>query len=402
MTNGTEMPRLQDGIYLGPGLPKAFLFVVADFAPGCDSVEAGAALRRVWEVLADLRRGLVRDLGATRPGEEDVRVDTDTFDALLGYGASLFEPERGLTRSDRPDLLVALGHPDGPFPSLRWGPGVSSRSGEGDVCLQLTGRDSQAVSRAVVEIWKLIVDEGLPLSIRETFEGFARDDGRSWIGFHDGVSNIRRSQRGAAVRCSGDPEWNRGGTYLAFLRCAVDLGAWRRLRREEQEIVVGRDKLSGNALEKVEWDGARLHPRSFPSPPSTPGGPSEERDAFRDPPETADPIVEASHVHRANQNRAEPTTPAAHRVFRQGFEYLDGFAPNGPSLGLNFVSFQGDLEHLRQILGLAGWLGGVNFGGRAERCPGEPEPIELVDLRAGGFYAVPPRGEPFPGAALYA
>jgi len=391
-------PELQPGIYLGPGAPKAFLLAIAEFAPGCDSAQAGTALRRVWEVLADLRRGVVRDTEATRPGEEGARVDADTFDALLGYGASLFGPGRDLTELVRPDLLVALGHPGGPFPTLRWGSDVPPGSGEGDVCLQLTGRDSQAVSRAVVEVWKLIVDEELPLSIRETYEGFARDDGRSWIGFHDGVSNIRRSQREAAVRCAGDPAWNRGGTYLAFLRCGVDLAAWRRLAREQQEILVGRDKLTGNPIEKVEWDGIRLHPRAFPSPAGTP----EERDAFLDPPETGDPVVEASHIHRANQNRAEPTTPAAHRIFRQGYEYLDGFAAGEPAIGLNFVSFQGELEHLRQILGLAGWLGGVNFGGRAQRGPGEPEPIELIELRAGGFYAVPPRAKPFPGAGLFA
>ncbi|HEX5375845.1 MAG TPA: hypothetical protein VFW48_06780 [Solirubrobacterales bacterium] len=395
------MPELQAGIYLGPGLPKAFLFAVADFAPGCDSARAGAALRRVWEMLGELRRGVVRDTEATRPGEESAGVDADTFDALIAYGASLFDPRRGLTESPRPELLVSLGHPGGPFPNMRWGPDVLPGSGEGDVCLQLTGRDSQAVTRAAVEVWKLIVDEDLPLSIRETYEGFGRDDGRSWIGFHDGVSNVRRSQRGAAVRCAGDPGWNRGGTYLAFLRCAVDLAAWRRIGREEQEVLVGRDKLTGHALRGVSWDGTRLHPRPFQPPLEGPGGTPEERDAFRDPPETGDPIVEASHIHRANQNRAEPTTPAAHRIFRQGYEYLEGFTADGPDLGLNFVSFQGDLEHLRQILGLSGWLGGVNFGGRANRGPGEPDPIELISLRAGGFYAVPPLGEPFPGASLY-
>jgi deferrochelatase/peroxidase EfeB len=382
---------LQAGIYLRPGkLPPAFLFAVLDFVPGCG--RAADALGRVWEMLAELRRGVVR--------EEGVTIDPGTFDALLGYGARFFEPGRGLSDAARPESLVPLEHPRGPFASLRWAPGIAPRSGEGDVCLQLTGRDAHAVGRAAVETWKLIADESLPLTVRETYDGFARDDGRSWIGFHDGVSNIRPSKRLDAVRCPGDPGWNRGGTYLAFLRCAVDLVAWRALPREQQEVLVGRDKLSGRALERVEREGDRIFPRAFPPSPAGAGAVPAESEFFLDPPETGDPVVEASHIHRANQNRAEPSTHAGHRIFRQGYEYLDGIGPAGPALGLNFVSFQRDLEHLRQILGLADWLGGVNFGGRHDRDPGEPEPPELITLRAGGFYAVPPEGSPFPGAGL--
>jgi deferrochelatase/peroxidase EfeB len=256
------------------------------------------------------------------------------------------------------------------------------------------------VNRAAVEVWKAIVDDDLPLKIRGAYDGFARDDGRSWIGFHDGVSNIRPSQRLAAVECVGDPDWNQGGTYLAFLRCAVDLAAWRRLTREEQEILVGRDKLSGCALEGVSDQDGQLAPRPFPGCPAAADADPQERDKFRDPPESGEPIVEASHIHRANQNRTEPTTHAGHRIFRQGYEYLDGFA-DGPRLGLNFVSFQRDLEHLWQILGLPSWLGGVNFGGRDDRGANEPPPIELISLEAGGLYAAPPQAEPFPGAQLF-
>jgi deferrochelatase/peroxidase EfeB len=122
-----------------------------------------------------------------------------------------------------------------------------------------------------------------------------------------------RSQRRAAVECIGDPHWNRGGTYLAFLRCEVDLGAWRKLSREEQKMLVGREMLTGCALEKVVAKDGKLTPRASPGCPAMEGATPEDRDVFRDPPETGDPIVEASHIHRANQNRAEPTTSAAHR-----------------------------------------------------------------------------------------
>lgn len=403
MATTVDQGNLQQGIYLSPDHrpPNSFLFLVIDLACETDGAGAAQGIERMWEMLAELRRGLVRDLVATRDGERGERIDPDTFDVLLGYGASLFDPDRGLTRSRRPDHVTPLGHNHGPFPGLRWAPGIASRSGEGDLCLQLTGRDDHAVSRAAVEVWKLVVDENLPMILREAHHGFARDDGRSWIGFHDGVSNIRRSQRRAAVECTGDPDWNRGGTYLAFLRCEIDLKAWRELSREEQEMLVGRDMLTGCALERVVVENGKLTPRAFSGCPAREGATPEERDIFRDPPETGDEIVEASHIHRANQNRAEPTTPAAHRIFRQGYEYLESIGPDGPRLGLNFVSFQRDLEHLRQILGLRSWLGEVNFGGPAEPEQGQPRPIQLIGVRAGGLYAVPPRESPFPGARLF-
>jgi len=393
---------LQDGIYLSPAArpPNALLILTLDFEANVEAAAAREALARVWEVLIDLRAGVVRDLRASQEDEADQRIEQGTFEVLLGYGASFFDPTRGLTQAHRPTRLTRLARDREPFSNLPWASGAS-RGGEGDLCLQLTGRDVQATSRAAVEIWKSIVDGRLPLAVTGSFDGFARDDGRSWIDFHDGVSNIRPSQRLAAVECQGDPDWNRGGTYLAFLRCAVELAAWRKLPRSAQELLIGRDKLTGCALEGTTERGGALVPRPYPGCPAAADASPEDRDKFRDPPETGDPVVEASHIHRANQNRTEPTTHAGHRIFRQGYEYLAGFGPDGPDLGLNFISFQRDLEHLWQILGLPGWLGGVNFAGRQDRGQGEPEPIDLLSLEAAGFYAVPSRERPFPGSKLF-
>lgn len=401
-TTFVDTGELQDGIYLSPATPppKAFRLLILEFKGDVEADRARAALQEVCGVLTELRDGVVRDLRATQAGEADQLVEAETFDFLLGYGPSFFDPAKGLTEAKRPARLSRLAYHRQPFSNLPWS-SEASRGGEGDLCLQLTGRDAHATSRAAVEVWKAISDHQLPLAISGSFDGFARDDGRSWIGFHDGVSNIRPSQRLAAVACQGDPDWNRGGTYLAFLRCKVDLAAWRRLPRSAQELLVGRDKLTGCALEgAIERDGKVL-PRPYAGCPASAGASAEDRDKFRDPPETGDAVVEASHIHRANQNRTEPTTHPGHRIYRQGYEYLTGVDRSGPDLGLNFVSFPRDLEHLWQILGLPGWLGGVNFGGRADRGTGEPEPIDLLSLDAAGFYAVPPRERPFPGARLF-
>jgi hypothetical protein len=65
------------------------------------------------------------------------------------------------------------------------------------------------------------------------------------------------------------------------------------------------------------------------------------------------------------------------------------------------VSFQRDLRRLKSILGLRSWLGDANFGGTRDPQPREPVPVELMSVTAGGYYAVPPKSEPFPGAEIF-
>ncbi|MDQ3729426.1 MAG: hypothetical protein M3355_07525, partial [Actinomycetota bacterium] len=173
-----ETGALQSGIYLSPATPppNAFLFLTLDINADVDSASARVAVRRVLGVLTDLRAGLVRDLLATREEEADQPIDAGTFDFLLGYGASFFDSTRGFTRAKRPARLTGLTRHREPFANLPWSP-EASRGGEGDLCLQLTGRDAHAVSRAAVEVWKAIGEDRLPLAISGSFDGFARDDG---------------------------------------------------------------------------------------------------------------------------------------------------------------------------------------------------------------------------------
>jgi deferrochelatase/peroxidase EfeB len=368
--------------------------------------EAASALGEVMEMLSRLQQdGEARDLNATREGESSARIPSKTFSFLVGYGASLFDSGRHdppLTAAERPSFLTYLSHQDAAFATIPWAvEATESTPGEADVCLQLNGLTENAVARPPVEVWKLIIDHNLPLEIVGTYAGFHRDDGRSWIDFHDGLSNIESSQRLAALEAADDPPWMKDGTYMAFLRLEVDLGAWRELSRVEQEIIVGRDKLTGCPLERVERKDGELVPHAIPGCPLTAESTPAERASYMDPPQTSDPLVEASHIHRANQNRAAPTTAASQRIFRQGYEFLDSISSEGPRLGLNFVSFQNSLERLQQVLAMSGWLGDVNFGGPHEPAGGEPPPLLLLRLLAGGFYAVPPRHEPFPGAELF-
>jgi Dyp-type peroxidase family len=260
-----------------------------------------------------------------------------------------------------------------------------------------------------VEVWKIIVDEKppLPLDIVTSYGGFNRDDRRSWLGFYDGINNIRSDERRAAIEVvSKNPPWMEGGTYMAFLRIAIDLAEWRRLSCAHQELLIGRDKLTGCPLAGIYPDPqGRLVP--VPLVADRLAGTPLGSPAYLDPPRPREQLLQASHMHRANINRDGPAgEDENNRIFRQGYEFLEAFANGQPRLGLNFVSFQRRLSRLTNLLDTAGWLGDVNFGGSAHPQRGQPRPISFLSMIAGGFYAVPPQadpsqGEEFPGAGIF-
>ncbi|MDQ3982991.1 MAG: Dyp-type peroxidase [Actinomycetota bacterium] len=407
MHSATRKDRIQDGVFFRKGErpPPHFLFLLVNVRAGTPSKQAAAAVERVVDTLGRLRRdGEISDLQPQEAGESAAKLPRDNFTFLVGYGARFFDPRRHdppLTEAARPEFMTYLARDRGEFATIPWAVDVADEiDGEADLCLQLNGETASAVNRAAVEVWKEVADGGLPLQIAGFHSGFQRDDGRSWLDFHDGISNIESSHRLPALEADADPEWMEGGTYLAFLRVAVDLVAWRELTRAQQEVIVGRDKLTGCPLERVDHTNGELVPVPLPGCPVGDGSKRLQRASFFDPPQRNDRLVESSHTHRANQSRAAPG-PGSQRIFRQGYEFLASIDEDGPRLGLNFVSFQKDLERLKSVLGLEGWLGDVNFGGPTRPEPGDPPQVPLITLLAGGYYAVPPRAKPFPGAGLF-
>jgi deferrochelatase/peroxidase EfeB len=397
--------RQQPGIYFRggerpkPSYRSLLLCVPSGVRPG----ELSAALERIWRMLGELQRGDVRDLDGQDAFERSkARAELGSVDVMLGLGPRLFEGLRHdplLVSAAAPEMLVALENDREPLPGVPWAE-RRDQSAHADLVLQLTGPTEAAVARTAVEIWKLIVDERLPFEVSATFSGFARGDGRGWLDFHDGVSNLPSEERLTAITAGREVSWMAGGTYMAFLRFAVDLRVWRALRREQQELIVGRDKLTGRPVIAVSQDpGGVLRPVVESGDAAADRVRVPGRD-FREPPDVVDPLVKASHLQRANRNRASPAAPAGQRIFRQGYEFLAEMGPSGPRLGLNFVSFQGDLGGLRRVLHLPGWLGDVNFGGSTDAADGMPQ-VSLISLLCGGFFCVPPRAEPFPGASLF-
>lgn len=408
------MSTLQQGIYHGPGRrpPAHFALVFLRAAPEANAVSVDAALREVTAMLRELAAGNVSEL----PGHP---VPGGNMEFLLGFGPKSFGiadtkvpcpaalGPRFRFRSPRPTgggpLLIGAGLP--------YAADTVHNDATEEFCLQITANTQLAVSRAVVELWKLLSDERTEDTRMATLEiagihtGFQREDGRSWIGFHDGVSNLDSRDREQAITIAdseaGEDAWTVGGTYVVFLRLAVDLNQWHHLPRVQQELLVGREKLTGAPLIARGPDG---------QPVSAPGCPvagtaevlQAGNEACLEPGPTDDPVLLASHVRRANlAGTSDPDQGGSLRVFRQGYEFFEPVAAApGFRVGLNFVSFQDSPDRLLRVLTQRGWLGGVNFGGQ----PGQEGPAaRLLTVRAAGTYLVPPVREtaPYPGAEVF-
>jgi len=387
--------RLQDGIYFASGTTplSAYRLVLLNVRGAASAAEVRGALATMWGKLQQLREG-VFDEGAPAVGGA---ADPGELSCLLGFGASLFARYGGLAR---PGGVEPLG--DLPFKSLRW-VAADRRIGEADLVVQLIAKSELAVDRAVVELWTWTSSAQVPLEILTVYNGFKRDDGRSWLGFHDGVNNIESSQRRGVIEATGgNPAWMDGGTYMAFLRLALDLVAWHQLSPAIQEIIVGRDKQSGCPLVRVD---PGLKPVAMAGCPA--GSNHPQSASYKNPPLPGvdQGLLRESHMHRVNLNRqGPPDEEQNNRIFRQGYEFVESLGAGGLRVGLNFVSFQRSLGNITRILHLPGWLGDANFGGVADASapvPGGLAPLRLISVIAGGYYAVPPSAKPFPGADIF-
>jgi Dyp-type peroxidase family len=392
MGRGIREFLLQDGIYFRKGDPppgRCYRLMLLNVARGATLREAGDAISMVWAMLSRLRDGFVLEFGPEPPEADRETAQKAKLTCLLGFGARLF---RNHPELPPPPGVVPLDEVR--FPSLPWAPQQDQSTGEADLALQLIANSELAVNRAIVETWMLIDENRLPLEIVTFFGGFNREDRRGWLGFHDGISNVTRDDRRRVLEVSvEDPRWMLGGTYMGFLRLAIDLKAWRRLPLEHQELLVGRDKTTGCPLESVDCG----------PPKRQPGCPFRSRSRDRDKyvtaptPPVATPLRQ-SHIHRTNPNR-QGTQDGDNRIFRQGYEFVEMAGSRNLRVGLNFVSFQRDVARLRGILTQSGWLGDANFGGVAT---GHNDAFSFVSMLGEGFYAVPPRkGERFPGASLF-
>jgi deferrochelatase/peroxidase EfeB len=425
------MKKLQEGIYYRRDQFDAtvvkndtFAAVFLRFADNLTSSKAMEHLQDLWLMYRDLKRGILRDLPSQRVSSGDLKI-------LIGFGPRIFSVQ-GIVRKIPRDLKERQFCMPVRGKSILEGSGIkfceqpTNQGISEHIMIQFVSKSQLAAYRAVAETWKhvkRIEPPNMALSFTTFFTGFQRDDGRSWLGFHDEVSNMKNAtERKKAIvidirnnNLIPQDYWTAGGTYIAFMRLRIDLAAWEAIERRKQEILIGRDKLSGVPLIGVDRNGNPIkrigcpphskirtfdkryhdHPDYFQIPDflSTRRSKIDANASVR--------LLSQSHIGRTrHMDRIKSCDPASRRIFRQGFEFIEpSYSESHGHLqfGLNFISFQNDPSRLLFILTDPNWLGNSNFGG-AGNIYGLKN---FLTVQAGGIFFVPPVEKPFPGASIF-
>jgi len=425
--------RFQKGIYFrnepfhfvskdeSPNDSFAILFVrVSSTAP---TNRISEELGSLWNIYKDLGKGKIIHL----PG---CIVPSGQLSVLIGFGPTLFSI-RGIERKiprdfkDKQFLPPIGGAPVIHDSGIKYSHFQHENLGTTQhIGIQFTSKTQLATYRAVVETWKYLSNiepSKRILNFTEFFTGFQRDDSRSWLGFHDQVSNIDTlNERKEAIFINRGNNnlvprdfWTEGGTYLAFLRTAINLEIWEKIEQKQQEIIIGRDKLTGIPLAGIDKKGNPVttercppvseiraydkrfhdHPDYFSKPQlSKMNGVDESASIQR---------LSQSHIGRVRHvNHLRAGNTASRRIFRQGFDFIQPIYNNSTMkliVGLNFVSFQNDPGRLFFILTDPNWLGNTNFGGAGQIYGID----DLLSVLAAGVFFVPPDEKPFPGASIF-
>lgn len=198
---------------LGP-FTEAAIFLVAVVQPGGED--------GVREVLADVP-GLKRSVGFRIPEGELSRV--------AGIGADLWD--RICAGRPRPAELHRFIPVAGDRHAAPSTPGdllFHIRAHRLDLCFELAQRLTNRLSG-----FARVVDE---------VHGFRSFDERDLLGFVDGTENPEGAEAAAAVTIADEDPAFAGGSYVIVQKYLHDLTTWDRLPVEQQELIIGRTKLS--------------------------------------------------------------------------------------------------------------------------------------------------------------
>ncbi|MGV0793948.1 Dyp-type peroxidase [Mycolicibacterium sp. XJ1819] len=319
-----------------------------------------ATLRELTEEIRGLMAGeppKTRD-PAYPPVDSGILGDKPPADDLsiaVSVGASLFDDRFGL--SDRkPRELVTM-----PFlANDRLDPKLS----HGDLAIIFEAGHNDTVQYALRQLMRRTRSD---LVLRWMVDGYARGIGagraseaatpRNLLGFKDGTSNLDVDDSAVMDRHvwvgpdDGEPEWAVGGSYQAIRIIRMFVEFWDRTQLVEQEVIFGRNKISGAPLGRD--------------------------DEFDDPDYAEDPegkrIPLTAHIRLAN-----PRTPqtAENLILRRGFNYSRGFDGAGRlDQGLAFVAYQRSLQK--------------GFLTVQSRLKGEPLEEYILPVGGGFFFVLP-------------
>jgi deferrochelatase/peroxidase EfeB len=180
---------------------------------------------------------------------EAYQLGANRLTVTIGFGRSMFVTSAGEDRfgisKQLPAALVALPHFSGDE--------LIAADSDGDLFLQACADDPQVAFHAVRSIARIAPDIA---TLRWTQIGFSPDNTggtpRNLMGYKDGTinSNVHPpSDLDSTVWAGSEgPAWMSGGSYLVYRRIRIELEHWDRIPPDQQEQVIGRQKLSGAPL----------------------------------------------------------------------------------------------------------------------------------------------------------
>ncbi len=167
--------------------------------------EVRKCIEGLWKMYNNLKIGYWYNL-------ENCAFPPGGLTVLIAYGQRIFELS-GITKKIPSDfkekqfLPPKSGKPILPGSGIRYSDHIHDNVGISEhIAVQFISGTQLGTYRAVVETKKYLEkNKKQPLRFSKFYTGFQRDDGRSWLGFHDEVSNMKNSnERLNAIdyRCS--------------------------------------------------------------------------------------------------------------------------------------------------------------------------------------------------------
>jgi deferrochelatase/peroxidase EfeB len=429
------MRGLQDGIYYKkgcrPGQSVAIMFLRTNKSSSASDI--GEIIGNLWETCNDLKNGILNDLKESKIAHPNLYSD---LTILIGYGPKIFDLKGAMKK--RPHLLSE----NLQFKEPRWGGKLvegsdlqydedisENHAALEDIVIQFISSSPFITNQCVVEIWHTLfqtnVDkqDGDKVSLSKFYDGFRRFDDRNWMGFHDGVSNIKDPERKGilaidASQVKSEDNWTVGGTFMGFIRMFIDIQSWWSVKRNEQERMVGRDKISGCPLIGVNKTTNRnVIMRGCPIP-GTKEITEKGNEIFRNHPQygsqmlpagVSDELLKLSHIAEVRNIANERSRQKEqYRIFRQGFEFLEKTDTYpGVRTGLNFISFQDNPIRLFNTLANINNKKSLEMKTSWKKQGIETSPRfnfnSFFRVGAAGIFFVPPKNtqERFPGAGIF-
>lgn len=322
----------------------------------------------------------------------------------VGFAATGYD-KLGISAAERPADLITI-----PWALLGDNPDVGD---SGDIVLQICADNAYITEHVLRRVEHTLTGQVQTVWAHTGAQRYnsrpgrtAKREGRAWIGFLDGTSNLQPGKDDGdrtltfvdpdttgtypAIPAAGqpspygpsnqptfptdlrpftgvEPAWTRNGTYLSARVSVTDLPAWDAQTLTDQEATIGRHKESGISLDLDNVAGATVD--------TAPAFGTDQ---------TNEQVAITAHIRRANPRGS--ADDLARRIFRRGYPLYEGGSPT-LRRGLVFLAFGRTLSTQFEFI-FRGWINNPNF----------PRPGAGIDrlrqfdthVLAGGYYFVPP------------